>query len=80
MSAGPLVTTCSSCGAPVEWIRNARTGKLAPIDVDPVPDGNVLVDDVYGERVYRVVRAPRGALLRTSHFATCPDANEWRKK
>lgn len=74
--------SCRSCGARVVWARHFTTGKSAPIDVEPVDGGNVALwpDDDTGDAVYSIPK--NGALsgpLRTSHFATCPNAEQWRR-
>ena len=75
---------CRSCSAPVFMVEHERTGKRAPINADPVPDGNI-VFDLYddGQVAYRILEigdranfAPR----YTSHFATCPNSNAHRRR
>jgi hypothetical protein len=67
--------------APVVWKAHHRTGRLAPIDAEPVEGGNILL---LGEGAYQVLgRQPQASLLPlpptfTSHFATCPQAATWR--
>lgn len=76
---------CRSCGAPVRWVETER-GKPMPIDVDPVANGNIVVrlSDVRRGEV-AVVIGPLEALSLTtearyvSHFATCPQAETWRR-
>lgn len=68
--------TCKRCGARIEWRRNDRTGKPAPIDAEPSPNGNILL---VGEGTYRVLGKERdlftdpGEPLHLNHFATCPN-------
>jgi hypothetical protein len=57
-----------------------------PLDSDPVEDGNVekLGYDARGELALRVLTADEAAQRAdrdrfTSHFATCPQADEWRQ-
>lgn len=71
------VAKCRSCPAQVLWLDHVRTGKPAPIDVNPADDGNVLIDPDAG--TYRVLAGDdldharsEGAPLRKNHFATCP--------
>lgn len=74
--------TCRSCGAPIQWRRHATTGRLAPIDAVPSPDGNVALCPG-GERyviVSRNERGVRGQPLYTNHFATCPQSRGWRDR
>lgn len=43
---------CNRCGATIEWTKNKRTGRRAPVDREPVPDGHVgVVIDETGERI-----------------------------
>lgn len=72
---GDQVSTCRSCGAQIEWV-HTDTGKRMPVDANPVPDGNVIVD---GDRATVVAQRPLGydGALYTSHFSTCPDPGEW---
>jgi hypothetical protein len=73
---------CASCGATIEWRRNVKTNKLAPIDVEPNPGGNVVLD---ADGRYRVLtraeltRPPRADEVRLAgHFWTCPSAAKHR--
>lgn len=60
--------TCRSCGARVEWATVAATGRRMPFD----PPVTVL------SRLDEYVEVD---MDRTrSHFATCPDAEAWRRK
>jgi hypothetical protein len=76
------MSTCRSCGAPIEW---ARIGEKAiPLDVGTVDDGNleVLATMPDGSPVVHRLEhgeAPMGP-RRRSHFATCPQAGEWRRR
>lgn len=64
------MANCKSCGAKIEWFKMATTGRPMPVDAEPlkviVPTGTA------GEG--KVVTA------YVSHFATCPDAAEHRKR
>lgn len=61
------------------------TPKAIPVDFAPVENGNVQVFDRDGAIVARVLSRPEvaalpaGTRLRVSHFATCKQADEWRK-
>jgi len=73
---------CRTCGAEIDWIPHLKTGKLAPIDVEPVRGGNIeVVANTNGERCYIVVAGieAKPVKRRTPHFATCPDAAKWRR-
>lgn len=76
------MSTCKSCGASIVWALSTG-GKRIPIDVEPSRDGNVRLtfdDGASTERIARVVQ--KGSLpdLHTSHFATCPQAAQHRRK
>jgi hypothetical protein len=66
------VSACRSCGAVISWGVTAD-GKRVPLDlprqamvaVDHLTDGTPVVE-------VRSVFVP--------HFATCPDADKWRKQ
>jgi hypothetical protein len=58
-----------------------------PLDPDPVPDGSVMVD--LAQQAGLVLRGAMLAEVREqtpeeplyrSHFATCPQADEWRRR
>lgn len=77
----PRASTCRSCGAPILWRTHHRTGKLAPIDAEPSPFGNVAL--LPGERYAIATKdgpwhAGDTGERRTSHYATCPQASGWR--
>jgi hypothetical protein len=74
--------TCRSCQAPVMWLENVATGKPAPIDIEPTPDGNIVILDEGRYNVLarseRAEAAAEGYPLHTNHFATCAQAASWR--
>lgn len=82
---------CRSCRAPVVWATSAASGKPKRIPLDPDPNprrGNIVLEpDLLGQGpVAHVLTSAaaaeasvRGETLYLSHFATCPDAEEWRK-
>lgn len=77
---------CGSCGEQVYWLRHERTRKQAPINVEPREDGNVLVD--FETATYRIVSRDEPMLpglepvaaKRVSHFATCTNADQHRRR
>lgn len=80
------IEACRSCDAPIIWAGSVATGKPMPVDAVPTPDGNVELRRVGFQRAMAVVHAAGTGLfpatdqpLRKSHFATCPQADEWRK-
>jgi hypothetical protein len=67
---------CRSCGAPVVWVWSSA-GKAMPLDAVPVPDGMFqLVDG----RAWTVRSDLQPGPRYTSHFATCPQAYDWRRR
>jgi len=78
------VSRCRSCGAEIRWAKT-EAGKSIPLDAAPRPDGNVHVYDgvAYvlspGGQPILEHRA-HGDKLYVSHFVTCPDAGEHRRK
>jgi hypothetical protein len=74
------VSSCRSCNAPVLWVATA-TGKQMPIDAIPVPDGNIILDT---DRIAHVLpdaaQPPPDVLRYVSHFATCPNATQHRRR
>jgi hypothetical protein len=64
------VSACKACGAAIVWAVTSN-GRRMPVDADPIPGPNVRLNadgtcDVFG-------------LLHHSHFATCPNADRFRK-
>ncbi len=58
------ITRCSSCRARIIWLRTIR-GKNMPVDADTVAPE----DDMFDPDSEHV-----------SHFASCPNANQHRKR
>lgn len=79
---GYRIDTCRSCNAPIIWA--TTTGRaLMPVDVEPVDDGNVELHVGESGRAYAtVLTGPSlfGGPLRKSHFASCEQADEWRRR
>lgn len=82
------MSACRSCEAEVLWVRTER-GRRMPLDPVPV---DLRTHSGTGLFVLRDEHSPEGPLALavggsefplerhyTSHFATCPQAEEWRK-
>jgi hypothetical protein len=72
--------TCKSCGAPIRWAKTV-SGKSMPVDVEPAANGNV----VFLDDKTVIVSGPRARIegderRYTSHFATCPQASQHRRR
>jgi hypothetical protein len=72
------MTTCRSCGAPIEWTRSPL-GRPQPVDIGAAPDGNLIVAQGKSRPATDADRKV-GLPLRRSHFSTCPHGAEWRKR
>jgi hypothetical protein len=72
--------TCRSCRSPIVWCRTHERGQIIPVDPDPREDGNL--ERVEGNIVRVSAQATDlfGGDRYVSHFATCPDAEEWRRE
>lgn len=78
-SGSNLTKPCRSCGARVFWRKHTGTGKSAPIDATPAPDGNLVLIAPDGYAVLgQDPTLPPGTLRFTNHFSTCPNAAEHR--
>ena len=68
---------CKSCEASVVWATNERSGKASPFDATPDLAGKFVI--VNGKARYAT---PGDDCLQrekyTSHFATCPAADQHR--
>lgn len=70
------MSQCRSCGMPIEWVYT-KSGTRMP--VTEAEAGNVVVETgLFGEPEARVVKPGKGT--HVSHFANCPQANDWRRR
>lgn len=70
---------CRSCGALVFWRNHVGTGRPAPIDIEANPTGNVVLVAPDGYTIMPVTEATELDRF-TSHFATCPNAADHRRR
>ena len=84
------MATCRTCGAGIWWAYTPN-GKPIPIDATPDPGGNIIeVAGTPSDGGFRQVvvlgpddarrRIEGGSTLYVSHFVTCRQADEWRKR
>lgn len=72
---------CRSCGAKVFWARTTQ-GALMPVDFEENQGGNIVINDdgkivVLRKDLFEDIKdVPR----YNSHFATCPNAYQHRRK
>jgi len=76
---------CRSCKAPAVWA-HTETGAMM-VDYEPSSSGNIELTYERGRWRARVLAkaelellAGEGLVLRTSHFATCPNADQHRRR
>lgn len=82
MNAGPDPrSVCRSCGAAITWTVTSR-GKRMPVDAEPHPDGNIRIRHPLTGGPPQADVVPKGseASLHRSHFATCPNAGQHRRR
>jgi hypothetical protein len=73
---------CRGCGAKVLWYRTKASRALIPLDAEPNPRGNVVIDAeglavVLGGGLFD--EAPEGERYMP-HHATCPQAPNYKRK
>ena len=67
----PVLGKCRSCGRPVRWVTTAH-GRPQPLDPDPNPLGNIVLDTAGVAHQVRPGQALLGAPTRCMpHAATC---------
>lgn len=80
------MNACRSCAALITWARTERGGRM-PLDADPYdgpePGGLFVLRDAGSPEGPLAIAVPPAAFpdepLYRSHFATCPDADRWRR-
>lgn len=82
------MSVCRSCGAAIRWAATVN-GKRMPVDDQPTPDGTLILSDptpgAYAPTVALFVAGQPSLFDEpdpprfTSHFATCPNADQHRK-
>lgn len=70
------VGRCRSCGALIEWALIPKSGKLMPFN----PPLVLLPIQALGTDVALRDYAEVDMSKTTSHFATCPQAEQWRQR
>ena len=83
---------CRGCGAPIVWIKMMGSGKKMPVNEDPVlvmmsqgtdsfirTDGVVIMGCKIGD-AYDDYPDDNVVEAYESHFATCPQANHYRRR
>jgi hypothetical protein len=73
---------CDSCQASVIWTITTNAVAM-PVDYEPSDGANIALEWRAGKVMSRVVKTALAfgrTDLRTSHFATCPNAAQHRRK
>ena len=81
------MAVCRSCGAEITWAKTSK-GKMMPVDVSSDPEGNIVLYDRLDPedskfKWFATILGPaedKPEIVYTSHFKTCPNANQHRKK
>lgn len=75
------MSSCRSCNAPIIWAIT-ENGKRMPLDAEPfaLPAGLFALDTSSDPPLTVSVAAERREPLYRSHFATCPNADQHRKR
>lgn len=74
------LVSCRTCHAPI-WFGRTEKGRRMPVNRDQIAGGNIVLaeaGDTSDEPAIRVGRAL--ALAYVSHFATCAQASEHRRR
>jgi hypothetical protein len=79
----PQFAKCTTCQAPVIFVKSAANPmKSVILNAEPDPTGNTVIIDGQAKvdtgDMYDVV--PADLPRYKSHWATCPQAAEWRQK
>jgi hypothetical protein len=71
---------CRSCNAPIRWAQT-EVGRAIPLDAEPVQGGNIELTTTTNRHgaVVQVARIVEGGEWQ-SHFATCPNAAQHRRR
>lgn len=82
------MSTCRSCGAKIIWAK-MPSGKLCPFDPEPSRVGTHTITDGVASPCAKALimvsmadpaKEFTSPLVYLSHFATCPNAGQHRKK
>ena len=77
------MSKCKTCGAEIIWLPTLG-GKNMPCDAKPIPytedpSGSLTLVTSDGRVVKAKADICSDKMGYTSHFATCPDADRWRR-
>lgn len=69
--------TCRSCRRGIYWAKTP-SGKLMPVDLGVDPDGTIVLT-TQGRDVIATIDPDAPGPKHLSHFASCPQAKQWRR-
>ena len=75
---------CRSCGAPIRWVTTRWTRRAMPLDPEPTPAGNVVIDDdtrmaIVLKPEARDAAVREGRAVYQTHFQSCPNYERTRR-
>lgn len=73
------MSKCRSCQAKIRWVKMEPNGKPMPVDDEPSEKGNIALVGGKGHVLLAGAIAMYTGPLFLSHYASCPDAKDWRK-
>ena len=80
------VTRCRACGAAIFFVVTDKQENM-PVDLDPTTDGNLSITEGIPKPTAVVLTLGQASGMRAaglptyrSHFSTCPNADEFRRK
>lgn len=73
------MSKCRSCGERVVWAETVN-GRRMPVDAEPSPMGNVTLEPRHNGPPIAHVASEPVAGGRLSHFASCKNADSFRRK
>lgn len=81
-TGGTGTCTGTTCTAQIRWA-TTEAGRRLPLDLDPHPDGTVLmvaVDGRWRARILGGAQLPAQGEAWMPHWSTCPDSEHYRRR
>jgi hypothetical protein len=73
------MATCKACGAEITWAK-WPSGKSMPVDAQPTEDGDLVIWVAVTVRKWNEKDAEYDRPRYKSHFSTCPNAEQLRRR
>lgn len=79
---------CEACGEPLVGAASTSSDSTLPVQVAPVENGNVLLQQkdgtltgfVFGNAVVRGALQDAGVVMRVNHFSNCPGRERFERR